>query len=132
MKAFDHSASNIKCNKAGRTLQRVPIRESFSKAVDDDEITEDTLRQIFSELTKGKDGQKGAYDSCEDLFKAFDADKDDVLVKSELVTLFETAGHTPEQATRLADALLEFYDNDSNGLKHREFNAVCKGCRQGA
>jgi len=41
--------------------------------------------------------------------------------------LFETAGHPPEQATRFADALLEFYDNDSNGLNHREFNAVCKG-----
>jgi len=127
MKAFDDSVSIGRGNKAGRRLQRVPIRESTSKAVSDLEITEDTLKQIFSELTKGKDGQKGAYDSCEDLFMAFDADKDGILVKSELIALYEKAGYTLDYATRFADALLQFYDDDSNGLNQREFNAVCKG-----
>jgi hypothetical protein len=128
MKVFDQAVSNMRGNKTGRKLQRMPIYDGSSETKGTLEITEESVRQIFSELTKGKDGQKGAYDSCEDLFQAHDFNGDGLLDLYELIALFEGAGFTTSLATLLAEALLDWYDEDGDaGLGPEELEAACKG-----
>ena len=124
MKAFDNTTSNIRGSKAGRGLQRVPGPSDIG----DFQITQENVRRVFSDLTKGKDGNKSPYGTCEELFKAFDANNDGILDLYELIALFQSAGFSSQLATLLAEAVLDWYDlNDDAGLDQIELEAACKG-----
>ena len=59
MKVFDQKVSNMRGYKTGRKLQRMPISDGSYETISTLEITEESVRQIFSEL-KRKGWSNGA------------------------------------------------------------------------
>ena len=102
----------------------MPISDGSSETKGTLEITAESVKQIFYELTKGKDGQKELMTAVQ----AHDFNGYGLLDLYELLALFVGAGFTTSLATLLAEALLDCYDEDvDSGLSPEELEAACKG-----
>ena len=91
--------------------------------------TKEEIQAAIQDAIGATNGGKGPYDSCLDLFNAFDSDGDGLLTATELGEFFANVmGANDAYAEQLGEALIEWYDYGGEGtLDAAELEAACKG-----
>ena len=119
---LDDDATNLRGQGKHRRLERIVGTEGES-------MTKHEVKEAIQRAIDPPNGGRGAYENCEQLFNAFDKNKDGYLTKSEMADLFSSlTGCSRSFGLQLAQGMLDWYDSSGDDkLNPAELEAACKG-----